>query len=75
MSAVTSSRILKQLKEKLKRYGINIAEVVRGSLLGEVEKIEQNEIEKQLDILRDKLKDRIDPYGLTRIVEEDRERR
>jgi len=38
MSAAVSVRMLKQLKEKLKRYGINIAEVVRRSLLEEVEK-------------------------------------
>lgn len=68
-------RIPKGLREKLKRCGINIAEVVRRSLLEEVERVEREDIGKQLDFLRDKLRGRLDPYELARIVDEDRERR
>jgi len=70
MSAVI--RIPKGLREKLKRCGINIAEVVRRSLL---KGVDQEDVEKQLDFLRDKLRGRLDPYELARIVDEDRERR
>lgn len=38
MSTVISVRVPKWLKEKLEKYGINIAEVVRRSLLEEVER-------------------------------------
>ncbi len=75
MSAVISVRVPKWLKEKLEKYGINIAEVVRKSLLEEVEKVELEEIEKQLDILRERLKNKIDPYELARIIDEERKER
>ncbi len=70
-----SVRVPKWLKEKLEKYGINIAEVVRKSLLEEVEKVELEEIEKQLDILRERLKNKIDPYELARIIDEERKER
>jgi len=72
MSAVISVRIPRELREKLKRCGINIAEVVRRSLL---KGVDQEDVGKQLDFLRDKLRGRLDPYELARIVDEDRERR
>ncbi len=75
MSAVISVRVPKWLKEKLEKYRINIAEVVRKSLLEEVEKAELEEIEKQLDTLRERLRDKIDPYELARIVHEERKER
>ena len=75
MSVVVSVRIPRWLKEELEKYGINIAEVIRRSLLEEIERIEREEIEKQLDILRNKLRRKIDPYELSRIIDEDREGR
>ena len=75
MSAVISVRVPKWLKEKLEKYGINIAEVVRRSLMEEVEKVELEEIEKQLDILRERLKNKIDPYELAGIIDEERKER
>ena len=75
MSTVISVRVPKWLKEKLKKYGVNIAEVVRKSLLKEIEKIELEEIGKQLDTLRERLKSRIDPYELARIIDEERKGR
>lgn len=75
MSTVISVRVPKWLKEKLEKYRINIAEVVRKSLLKEVEKIELEEIEKQLDSLKERLKNKIDPYELARIIDEERKER
>ena len=75
MSVVVSVRIPKWLKEKLERYGVNIAEVVRRSLMEEAERIEREEIVERLDFLRDRLKNRIDPYELARIVDEERRER
>ncbi|MEL9940854.1 MAG: hypothetical protein QW348_08455 [Ignisphaera sp.] len=72
MSTVISVRVPKWVKEKLDRYGIDVAELVRKKLLEEVERIELEEIEKQLDVLRERLKNKIDPYELVRIVDEER---
>lgn len=71
-TAVVSVRVPRWLKEKLEKYGVNIAEVVRKSLLEEVEKLELEEVEKRLDALRERLKDRVDPYELARIIDEER---
>ncbi len=75
LSTVISVRVPRWIKEKLERYGVNIAEVVRRSLIEEIEKIEREEIEKQLDFLKEKLKGRIDPFELARIIDEERRRR
>jgi len=65
----------KWLKEKLEKYGLDVADIIRKRLLEEVEKIEREEIEKQLEFLKKRLKDRIDPYELARIIDEERKGR
>jgi len=65
----------KWLKEKLEKYGLNIADIIRKRLLEEVEKIEREELEKQLEFLKKRLKNRIDPYELARIIDEERKER
>ena len=72
MSAVISVRVPKWLKEKLEKYGLNVADIIRKRLLEEVEKIEQEEIEKQLEFLKKRLKNRINSYELARIIDEER---
>jgi len=72
---VVSVRVPKWLKEKLEKYGLNVADIVKKRLLEEVEKIEREEIEKQLEFLKKRLKDRIDPYELARIIDEERKGR
>jgi len=75
LSVVVSVRIPRWLKEKLERYGVNIAEVVRRSLAEEVERIEKREIMERLERLKRSLQGRIDPYELARLVEEERAER
>ncbi len=75
MSTVISVRVPKWLKEKLEKYGLNIADIIRKRLLEEVEKIEREELEKQLEFLKKRLKNRIDPYELARIIDEERKER
>ena len=72
MSAVISVRVPKWLKEKLEKYGLNVADIIRKRLLEEVEKIEREEIEKQLEFLKKRLKNRINSYELARIIDEER---
>ncbi len=75
MSVVVSVRIPRWLKEKLEKYGVNIAEVVRRSLLEELKRREEEEIMKQLDALSNNLKHKIDLYELSRIIDEERKGR
>ena len=49
--------------------------VIRESLLREVDKIELEDLEKQLDTIRDKLKGKIDPYELANIIDDERKER
>ena len=75
MSTVISIRIPRWLKEKLEKYGVDVASIVRRRLMEEVERIEREELEKQLDLLKERLGGRIDPYELARIVDEERKGR
>ncbi len=75
MSVVISVRVPKWLKEKLEKYKVNVAEVIRRSLIQEIERIEREELEKVLDYLKESLRNRIDPYELARIIDEDRKGR
>jgi len=75
LSAVISVRVPKWVKEKLEKYGINVAEVVRRSLIEEIERAEMNEIGRQLDALRERLRGKIDPYELAKIIDEERKER
>jgi len=70
MSTVISLRIPKWLKEKLEKYGIDIPNFIRRKLEEEVEKIEQEEIEKLLNELKEVFKG-IDPYELSKLVDEE----
>ncbi len=75
MSAVISVRVPKQLKEKLEKYRVNIAEIVRKRLEEEVERLEVEELRRELEEIRVEIGAKIDPYELARLVEEDREER
>jgi len=72
---VISVRVPKWIKEKLERYGLNIADIIRKRLLEEIERIEREELETQLEFLKEKLESRIDPYELARIIDEERKGR
>lgn len=75
LSTVISIRIPRWLKEKLEKYGVDVASIVRRRLMEEVERIEREELEKQLDLLKERLGGRIDPCELARIVDEERKGR
>ncbi len=72
MSVVVSVRIPKHLKEKLERYGIDVPELIRSKLVEEVERIEREELRRLLDELKSRLQGKIDPYELSKLVEEGR---
>lgn len=72
MSTVISVRVPKWVKEKLREYGVDIAEVVRKALLEELRKLEEREIDEELERIRRKLFGKLDPEELSRIIDEER---
>ncbi|MGH9909964.1 MAG: hypothetical protein ACRD32_04930 [Nitrososphaerales archaeon] len=75
MSTVISAKIPKNLKEKAKRYGVKIGEVVRKALEEEVKRVEEKELSKDLDELSNMLKDRIRKDDVVKAVRSSRNER
>lgn len=75
MSTVISAKIPRKLKEKAKRYGVRIGEVVRRALEAEVRRIEEQEISTKLDELRSALKDQLTNSDVTKAVRSSRDER
>jgi hypothetical protein len=75
VSTVISAKIPRKLKEKAKRYGVRIGEVVRRALEAEVRRIEEQEISTKLDELRSALKDQLTNSDVTKAVRSSRDER
>lgn len=75
MSTVISAKIPKNLKQKAKRYGVKIGEVVRKALEEEVKRVEEKELSKDLDDLKGMLKDRIRKDDVVKAVRSSRNER
>ena len=75
MSTVISAKIPKNLKQKAKRYGVKIGEVVRKALEEEVKRVEEKELSKNLDELSNMLKDRIRKDDVVKAVRSSRNER
>ena len=74
MSVVISARIPKELKEKARKYGINISEFIRRSLEEEIRRRELEEITRKLKKFRDKFR-HVDVDDVVKVVREIREER
>ena len=75
MSTVISVKVPRWVKEKLEEQGVDIASLVRKKLIEEVERLEEEKLEKLLEFLKEKLEPRVDLCKLTRIVDEERKNR
>ncbi len=72
MSIVISVRVPKWVKEELEKYNVNIADLVRRKLIEEIERLEEEELRRRLNELSKRLKGKLDPYELSRLIDEDR---
>jgi len=68
-------RIPRRLREKLGKRGVDVAEVLRRSFLVGARRLELEEVGMQLDALRERLRGKVEPYELARIVDEERRER
>ncbi len=75
MSVVVSVRIPKWVKEKLEAHNVNVAELIRNKLLEEARRLEEEELARRLEEFAQKLRGKVDPYELARIVCEERKKR
>lgn len=75
MSTVISAKIPKDLKQKVKRYGVKIGEVVRKALEEEVKRVEEKELSKNLDELSSMLRDHLTKDDVIKAVRSSRNER
>jgi len=68
-------RIPRRLREKLGKRGVDVAEALRRSFLKGARRLELEEVGRQLDALRERLKGKVEPYEFARIVDEERKER
>jgi len=71
MSVVVSARVPKELKEELKRYGVNISEVIRRALEEELQRIKEERAKEVLKRAAEILK-KIPEDEIVRFIREDR---
>ncbi len=70
---VVTVRLPEDVKKKLRRYNVNISEVVRSLLDKHILELEQKELADRLESLKERLGGRLDPELMARVVREDRE--
>lgn len=71
--SVISVRVPKEVKDKLRKYGINLSKEIRGFLLKRVEEIEREEALKEILKILEAVPTTEKGYA-TRSVREDRDR-
>jgi mRNA-degrading endonuclease RelE of RelBE toxin-antitoxin system len=72
MSVITI-RVPRKVKEKLKKYNVNVSETVRKVLDKCLEELERKDLEEKLEQVKEHIGDKIDPELLAKLVREDRE--
>ena len=72
MSVITI-RVPRKVKEKLKKYNVNVSETVRKVLDKYLEELERKDLEEKLEQIKERTSDKIDPELFAKILREDRE--
>lgn len=74
MSVITI-RVPRKVKEKLKKYNVNVSETVRKVLDERIEELERKDLEQKLEEVKERLGGKMNPELLAKLVREDRETR
>jgi hypothetical protein len=72
MSIITI-RVPRKVKEKLKKYNVNVSQTVRKVLNERLEELERKDLEEKLEKIKQRLGDSIDPKLLAKLIHEDRQ--
>ena len=75
MSVVISAKVPRELKERARRAGIPISELVRRTLEVEVAKVEQEKLRNELDDVSRKLKGMVSTEDVVKAVRNSRDKR
>ena len=74
MSVITL-RVAKEVKEKLEKYNVNLSETIRKLLDKYLAELELKDLEERLELIKERLGDKIDPNLIAKLVREEREKR
>jgi len=74
MSVITI-RVPREIKEKLKKYKVNVSETLRALLDDYLIELELKNLSERLELLKERLSGKIDPKVVAKLVREDREMR
>ena len=74
MSTITI-RVPQKVKEKLKKYNVDISQTVRKALNERLEELEQKDLEEKLEKIKENTGNKIDPQLLAKLIREERETR
>lgn len=72
MSVITI-RVAREIKEKLEKYNVNISETVRKLLDKYLVELELRDLGEKLELLKERLSNKIDPKLVAKLVRQDRE--
>lgn len=72
MSAITV-RVPQKVKEKLKKYNVDVSETVRKALNERLEELERKDLEEKLDQIKEHTANKIDTKSLVKLLREERE--
>lgn len=73
MSEVVTAKVPKELKERARKYGINISGLVRSALEEEVEKVEERQLREELDKVSSSLRKKLSEEDVVTAIRETRE--
>jgi antitoxin CcdA len=73
MSEVVTAKVPKELRERARRYGINISGLVRSALEAEVAQIEERKLRKELDEVSASLRNKLSKKDVIKAIRETRE--
>jgi post-segregation antitoxin (ccd killing protein) len=73
--SVLTIRVAREIKEKLKKYDVNVSETVRKLLDKYLVELELKNLAEKLESLRERLSSKIDPKLVAKLVREDRKTR
>lgn len=74
-SATVSAKIPKELREKLRKYGVRVTPVIERALEEEVSKLEEQELKAKLDEVSRNLKNKVSVKDVVLAVRGSREGR
>lgn len=71
--SVITTRVAREIKEKLEKYNVKVSETVRKLLEKYLIDLELKNLAQRLELLKGRLGGKIDPKSVARFVREDRE--